>query len=112
MTDPVVIFGDLAEGCVFYCQADVELANSKISFLGPDAVLFLRGPNKRLELVVDLCRRTTFAFGAFSCTDGPLHAVASGRTSIVVGDSALISLDVWIRSADPHLRALPWRLRP
>lgn len=103
MTDSVVLFGDAAEGCVFYCQEGIELVNSRISFLGPDAVLFLRGPNKGLGLVVDLYRQTTFAFGASAYINRPLHAAVSERTSIVVGDSALISFDVWIRTADPHL---------
>ena len=66
-------------------------------------MLFLRGPNCNLRLSLDLHGGTCFAFGASGYTNGALHVIVSERTSVIIGDSALISFGVWIRTADPHL---------
>ncbi len=103
MKNSVLLFDENSEGNVLYCQEDVELADSRIVFTGSDSLLFLRGTNCNLRLSLDLHGGTCFAFGASGYTNGALHVIVSERTSVIIGDSALISFGVWIRTADPHL---------
>ncbi len=103
MKNSVLLFDENSEGNVLYCQEGVELVDSRIVFTGSDALLFLRGPNCNLLLSLDLHGGTCFAFGASGYTNGALHVIVSERTSVIIGDSALISFGVWIRTADPHL---------
>lgn len=103
MRNSVLLFDENSRDNVLYCQEGVELVDSRIAFTSCDALLFLRGPNCNLRLSLDLHGGTCFAFGASGYTNGALHVIVSERTSVIIGDSALISFGVWIRTADPHL---------
>lgn len=90
-------------GCVLCCGEGVVLTSTKLTFAGPGAVVFIAGGNSGLRLDATVHGGCTFAIGSDTYTNGPLHLIVSERRSVLIGDRGLISFDVWIRTADPHL---------
>ncbi|WP_302964448.1 hypothetical protein [uncultured Adlercreutzia sp.] len=93
----------LGGGCFLFCGDDVTLTSAKLVFAGPGAVVYLAGGNSALRLDATVHAGCTFAVGTGTYTNGPVHLIVSERRSVLIGDRGLISFDVWIRTAAPHL---------
>lgn len=92
------------EGHVLYCEGTVRLVNSTVRFRSTGGGLLYLSSNKhpyRLDLTI--WNDSTMAFGKDCYLNGCLHAIASERQSIIVGDDCLMSFGIWMRTADPHL---------
>lgn len=96
-------FADSASGNVLVCGENVSLSGSRLIFNGSNAVIFIGRDNRNLRLEVTVWDSSVFALGSRCYTNGLLHAIASERRSIIMGDDGLYSFGIWIRTADPHL---------
>lgn len=52
---------------------------------------------------MNLCCWVTSTSGVSAYVNCPLHVIVSEGASNAVGDGVFVSLDVWIRAADPRL---------
>lgn len=95
----------LGEGSdnILVCGAGVTLANTKIAFKGSESVVFIGSSKRRVQLNVDIYSDSVFALGPDAFTNGVLNAIASERCNVIIGEKALISFGIWVRTADPHL---------
>lgn len=96
-------FADSASGNVLVCGENVSLSGGRLIFNGSNAVIFIGKDNRNLKLEVTVWGSSVFAIGSRCYTNGLLHAIASERRSIILGDDGLYSFGIWIRTADPHL---------
>lgn len=88
---------------IIFFEDKVTLVNSRLVFQGDDSVMAF-GKNRHLYyLSVEVYGGSCFAMGRNSYMNGCLHAIASERCNIVIGDDCLISFGIWMRTADPHL---------
>lgn len=92
------------EGHVLYCEGGVKLVNSTIRFCSSEnGLLYLSSSRHPYRLDVTIWNNSTVAFGKNCYFNGNLHAIASERQSIIVGEDCLMSFGIWLRTADPHL---------
>lgn len=92
-------------GNVLFCEKGVTLRDSRIEFNGSGGLVYLSSSKHSICAEVFVWNDSTFFLGGNSYINPgePLHAIASERRSIFIGDDALISFGVWMRTADPHL---------
>ena len=92
------------KGNILVAEDNVRLHNCKIDFKGDNACVYLSSNQKHIyHLALDVWRETTFFFGKDSYFNGVLHAIASERQNIIIGNKQVFSFDVWLRTVDPHL---------
>lgn len=96
-------FADNAKGNILVCGENVSLSGGRLIFNGSNAVIFIGRDSRNLKLEVTVWDSSVFAIGSRCYTNGLLHAIASERQSIIMGDDGLYSFGIWIRTADPHL---------
>lgn len=95
----------LGAGNILFCEEGVTLKNARISFKGSGGVVYLAASKHPIYAEIIVWDGSTFFLGSNSYINPgePLHAVASERRTIFIGDDALVSFGVWMRTADPHL---------
>ncbi len=91
------------ENNILFVEDGVTLENSTISFSGNNSVVYLSSNNKVYYLSIDVYQSSAVFFGRNSYFNGVVHAIASERQNIIVGNDCLFSFGIWIRTADPHL---------
>lgn len=91
-------------GNVLHCEGNVRLVNSTVRFRSTGGGLLYLSSNKHpYQLDLTIWNDSTIAFGKDCYLNGCLHAIASERQSIIIGDDCLMSFGIWMRTADPHL---------
>ena len=90
---------------ILFCEEGVTLKNARISFKGSGGVVYLAASKHPVYAEIIVWDGSTFFLGSNSYINPGelLHAVASERRTIFIGDDALVSFGVWVRTADPHL---------
>lgn len=103
MDDSQIIFKGV--GNILYIEDGVSLRKSRLVFQGDNGVAYLSSSKHPLNLNVSIYNDSTFYIGSNSYTNpgAPLSAIASERQFIYIGKDALLSLGIWMRTADPHL---------
>ena len=88
---------------VLYCEEGVRLESCKISFAGNNGLVILGKSKHAYHLHLSVNNNCSIVFGRDVYFNGCLNAIASEECSIVIGDHALISFGIWMRTAGPHL---------
>ena len=94
------------QGNLLFIEDGVSLRNSSIVFEGDNGVVYLSSSRKKLTVHLNIWDNSSFFIGGNAYTNpsgGGIHAVASERRAIVIGDDALMSFGIWMRTSDPHL---------
>ncbi|NGM18316.1 hypothetical protein GMI70_10005 [Eggerthellaceae bacterium zg-893] len=91
------------KGNILYCEEGVRLSGSRIAFNGDNSLVYLRRSKDALMLGIDMYNANVFVMGIDCYTNGVFHAILSEGRHVFVGDHALLSFGIWVRTADPHL---------
>lgn len=86
---------------VLFCDKNVVLRNSALSFLGNNAVIYLSTNDICVNL--DLSHDSVIYFGKGIYTNSKLAIMATERKHVCIGDDGLFSHRIKMRTADPHL---------
>lgn len=90
-------------GNVLVCEPSVKLKNSKITFNGNDAVVYLCQSKFEYHLDITLYNNTVLYIGRDNYMNGALDIILSEQKHAFIGNRCLLSFGIWIRNADPHL---------
>ncbi len=90
-------------GNILFCEAGVILKNSRITFNGNNAVIYLCKNKFEYYLDVTLYNDSVLYMGHNNYMNGTLDLILSEQKHCFIGDNCLLSFGIWIRNADPHL---------
>ena len=88
---------------VLFVEEGVTLRNTRIAFEGNNGLLMLGRNRHDYKLDVSINNCCSVVFGRDIYFNGACHIIVSEQRNVVFGDDCLVSFDVWIRTADPHL---------
>lgn len=98
-----ITFADNARNNVIFCDGPATLSNTSIQFHGSNALVYLSASPRHYQLNVTIRNNNVLYLGKNSAFTTSLHIIMSEQKHCFIGDDCLISIDVWIRNADPHL---------
>lgn len=78
-------------------------ANTKITFNGNNALAFLAGNNKSVNINLHLHQNNLFYLGHNNTFNGTLTVIAAESKNIFIGNHCLFSFGIFIRTSDAHL---------
>lgn len=90
-------------GNILYCEDGVKLVDSSIEFYGNNAVCILKKSKHNYLLSVSLYHNSVIHIGRNNYFNQILQGIASEQKHIFIGNNCLFSVDVVLRTADPHL---------
>ena len=90
-------------GNILYCEENVNLKNSRLNFDASNSVIYLSSGKHAYMLNVHVYNNCTCYIGKNGYYNGVLHAICSEEKAVFIGDEAMMSFGVWLRTADPHL---------
>lgn len=88
---------------ILVVEDGVNLVNSRITFGGDNAVVYLSKNKYTYYLDINAYSNTCVFIGKDNFFNGRLALIASERKNIIIGDNGLISFGIFVRTADPHL---------
>lgn len=91
------------KGNILFVEDGVKLSNSHIDFLGDNALVYLSKSWHVLQVVIKAYCGSCVFIGQNNFINGQVIMLASERKNIIIGNDGLISLGIWVRTADPHL---------
>ena len=94
------------KGCnnILYCEDGVKIRNSNIVFKGDNSLIFLKKGKYNLD--VDIYNNSTLYIGENNYFHPHLintKIILSEEKNVFIGNDNIISLNCFIRTADPHL---------
>lgn len=88
---------------VLFIEEGVKLRSSKITFEGNNGLIMLGKNRHYYVLDISINNNCSVILGRNIYFNGACHIIVSEQCSVVMGDDCLVSFEVWIRTADPHL---------
>lgn len=93
----------LGRNNILFINGNVKLQNSSIEFRGDNNLIYLCSSNDTLILDIKIYNNSTFYFGKENWINRGIKIVISEQNNVFFGNDNLISYDICIRTADPHL---------
>lgn len=93
----------LGDNNFLYLVGTVNLLNTKIEFRGNNSIVYLCESDDIYSLDLKIYNNSVFYFGKNNWINRLLKVVVSEQTNVIFGNDNLISYDICIRTADPHL---------
>ncbi|MDR6989382.1 acetyltransferase-like isoleucine patch superfamily enzyme [Paenarthrobacter nitroguajacolicus] len=90
-------------GNVLFVEDGTRLRNTRLRFLGNDAVIHLRKSQGFLRLVATVFEESVFYLGPGATFTAEARVLPTERKHVIVGRDAMFSSRVAFRTADPHL---------
>lgn len=91
-------------GNILFCEEGVTLKNASITFEKDNALAVIRKTKHPLKLNLHVWNDSVFYLGSNSFINaGGISAVISERKKAIIGDDALFSREIWLRTSDAHL---------
>lgn len=90
-------------GNVLYVEDGAKLRNSRLRFLGNNAVIHIRTSPLYLRLVTTVFDESVFYLGPGGSFTSEARFLPTERKHIIIGSDAMFSTRVVFRTADPHL---------
>lgn len=91
------------ENNILFCEENVTLSNCNITFAGNDSVVYLCQNKNDYSFNVTCNNGTVFYCGKDTYFNGKANIILSEQKNVFIGNRCLLSLDTWLRVADPHL---------
>ena len=88
---------------IFICKNKLILENCKIRFTGNNSLVYIDKNNYPISLNIRLGNDSVVYIGKDCYMNRTSHLYATERKNIIIGDQMLLSFDVYMRTADPHL---------
>lgn len=88
---------------ILFCEEGVNIQNSKITFKGDNALVYLGRNKHKYLLSLSINHNSVFHMGRNNYINGRLNIILSERKHFFVGNDGLFSFGIWVRNADPHL---------
>ncbi len=90
-------------GNVLFVEDGTRLRNTRLRFLGNDAVIHLRKSHGFLRLIATVFEESVFYLGPGATFTSEARVLPTERKHVIVGRDAMFSSRVAFRTADPHL---------
>lgn len=91
---------------ILYCDdsygVPAQLTGCTIKFAGDNAVVYLCASRKPIRINLTMNNQTVFYCGHDTFFNEALRAIVSEHTCVLIGNTCLMSLGAWMRTADPH----------
>lgn len=91
------------KGNVVYVESGVNIANSRIVFNGDNSLLYLSKNWYEYYIDFRINNNTTVFIGKNNYFNNALNVITSEGQNVFFGEDCLISMNVFLRTADPHL---------
>lgn len=88
---------------ILFIDKNVRLHNSIFRFNGNNSIIFLSENKHVYYLNATVNNNNTLFFGKHNYINGRLNIIVSEQSNVIFGEDGLISFDIWLRTADPHL---------
>ena len=96
----IIIHG---ENNILFCEEGVSMENCRVIFNANDSVVYFSKNRHIYRVDVTVNNGCVCYLGKEGYYNGAVHIICSEGKSVFIGDEALVSFGVWIRTADPHL---------
>jgi acetyltransferase-like isoleucine patch superfamily enzyme len=90
-------------GNVLYVEDGVKLRNSRLRFLGSNAVIHIRKSPRFARLVASVFEESVLYIGPGASFTSEARFLPTERKHVIIGSDAMFSSRVTFRTADPHL---------
>ncbi|MBU8868305.1 acyltransferase [Paenarthrobacter aromaticivorans] len=90
-------------GNVLYVEDGAKLRNSRLRFLGNNAVIHIRTSPFYLRLLATVFHESVFYLGPGASFTSEARFLPTERKHVIIGSDAMFSSRVVFRTADPHL---------
>lgn len=103
MKNSNITFAESAKNNVFFCEENVRLVNSAITFNGSNSIVFLCSSRHNYSINASMNNNNVLYIGRNNYINGCLHIVLSEQKHFFIGNGGMFSFGIWVRTADPHL---------
>lgn len=94
-------------GNVLVCKSSVKLVNCTLIFNGNNSLIYLCESRHAYHMTVSLYNNSVLYIGKSNFMNGAykptINITISEHTHCFIGNDCMISFDIWMRTADPHL---------
>ena len=87
---------------ILYCEANVQLVDSKLSFEGSNSVVYLSPSNSPYRLSLFIHSNSVFHIGANFSVNKPITVILSEQKHCFIGDNCMFSYGITFRNSDIH----------
>lgn len=88
-------------GNVLFCEDNVSLIDSHITFCGDNSLIFIRGGSHKLN--IEIYNDSVCFLGKYTGYTNPPFIIVSERKHVFIGDYCMFASNVTIRNSDSHL---------
>ena len=88
---------------IFYCKDNLVLENCKIRFTGSNSIIYIDENLYPMSLNMRVGNDSVIYIGKDCYVNKTSNLYATERKNIIIGNQLLLSFDVYMRTADPHL---------
>lgn len=88
---------------ILYCEDNVMLDHCSITFNASNSVIYLSSSKYLYRLITFINNDSVFYMGKDNYINLPMHVLIGEQKHCFIGNNGMISLEVWMRTSDPHL---------
>ncbi len=88
---------------IIYVNGSVSLVNSNIYFRGNNSLIYICNTDDKLTLDIKMYNNSVLYFGEDMWINRGIKIVISEQNNVFFGRDCLVSYDICLRTADPHL---------
>lgn len=101
MTNSKIIFN--GKNNILFCDENVCLEDSILNFECNNSVIYLSSNKHKYKIKVDIRNNSVFYIGENCYFNNLANIYLSEEKNIIIGGNCLFSINIFMRTADPHL---------
>ena len=101
MTNSKIIFN--GKNNILFCDENVCLEDSILNFECNNSVIYLSSNKHKYKIKVDIRNNSVFYIGENCYFNNLANIYLSEEKNIIIGSNCLFSINIFMRTADPHL---------
>ena len=90
------------ENNIFFCDKNVILNGCNLTFNGDNSLVFLSSNCHEYKINVNIFNNSVLYFGTNNYINETMNILISEEKNVVIGNTGLFSLDIWMRVSDAH----------
>lgn len=91
------------KGNILFCEDNVCLENSILNFECNNSIIYLSSNTHNYKIKIDIRNNSVFYIGKNCYFNNAISIILSEEKNIIIGSDCLFSLNIFMRTADPHL---------